>query len=238
MSCPLCYGKQTLSLSKENGTLKYNCFRASCGIHGVINGIRTIDDIRSIISKDIQPDIPAFEIPWYFTSIANHENAFNYLKRYHCLEAYYDRACNVLFDPRLNRVVYTIRRRLDGVCVDAVGRSLGHKITPKWLRYNNSQYPFIVGTYDTAVIVEDCTSACAVYAAGYSGVAFLGTNLVGSYISELKQFPECIIALDPDAASKSLKIARKIEAYTNVKVRFIKNDLKYYNKDEIREQLK
>lgn len=244
LQCPLCKGPNTLSLTKDNGNLKYLCFRVNCSIRGIIPINRDVSDVyysinhlkRNTQERDREPQEP-FEIPWYWTSIANHEEAFLYLKNNNCLEAYYDRACNIMFDPRANRVVFTIRRRSDGVCIDAVGRSLNRLVSPKWYRYNHSDYPFIVGGNDVAVLVEDAASACSVYAAGYAGVALLGTNLKSTYLASLKGFRECIIALDPDAAKKSIKVAQAINPYVPTKIRFIKNDLKYFTKDEIRKQL-
>jgi len=234
-------------VSKENGELVYYCFRASCHIAGRISTGRTIDDVKAIAlgtvdfrgltrNKDgIQDCKPAFEIPWYFQSIATNKDAHEYLRKNNCLGAYYDRACNIMFDPRLNRVVFTIRRRLDGVCVDAAGRLLKYaKGQPKWLRYASSDMPFIVGSRDNAVIVEDCASACAVYSSGYSGVSLLGTNLKKAFISELKHFKKCFVCLDLDASKKSIEMYKALSPYTDAHIRFIPQDLKYCSPEQIK----
>lgn len=239
----MCQGPNTLSLSKENGTLKYYCFRANCHIAGYIGGVRTIGDIKAIsINKSITLNRSSnvhsetsFIIPWYFTNINNNDACISYLRKNNCLEAYYDRACNIMFDPRLNRCVFLVRRRLDGVCVDAAGRLLKYtQGPPKWLRYASSDYPFIVGNSDIGVIVEDCASACSVYSAGYAGISLLGTNFKRAYVSELKAFSKCVICLDKDASRKALEMAKAISPYTDVTVRFLEEDLKYSNKETIK----
>lgn len=189
-------------------------------------------------TSTIQNKQQNYVIPSYFVSIANHEKAFEYLKRNNCLEAYYDRVVDIKYDPRANRVVFMASRRSDGVCVDAVGRTLTKGEFPKWYRYNSSDYPFIVGEYETAILVEDAASACSVYAAGYTGVALMGTNLKSTYLADLKSFKECVIALDPDAARKSLKMVGALSPYIKTRAVLIPNDLKYYNKEEIREIIK
>ena len=243
MNCPLCNGPNTFSVSKDNGTVIYYCFRAACHIAGRISGPRNMDDIKAIQSNTSigshgrQPaqDTPEWIMPWYFSSIALNEKAHEYLQKNNCLEAHYDRACTIMFDPRLNRVVFTIRRRSDGLCVDGAGRILKHVPgQPKWLRYNSSDYPFIVGNNSVAVIVEDCASACSVYAAGYTGVSLLGTNLKKTYISELKGFEECFICLDKDASKKSIDMYKALSPHVNVHIRFLQEDLKYCNKEQIK----
>lgn len=178
-----------------------------------------------------------FIIPWYFTQIANHEAAYNYLKKFNCLEAYYDRAASIYYDPRFNRVCFIIKQRSSGICVDAAGRALDRHTIPKWFRYSSSDYPFIVGDNKHAILVEDAVSACSVYAAGYTGVALMGTNLKSTYLAELKQFDLCTVALDPDAAKKSIKIASALSPYVKTNIRFIKNDLKYFNKKDIMDMI-
>jgi hypothetical protein len=66
---------------------------------------------------------------------------------------------------------------------------------------------------DVCVIVEDQISAMRIASLGFTSIAILGTNFYPEYVSDFNTWKsgECqyILALDPDAFTKSLKIARK-----------------------------
>ena len=46
------------------------------------------------------------------------------------------------------------------------------------------------------------------------------------------------MALDPDAVLKSFDIQKVLSLYTNSRIAMIKDDLKYFKKDEAMQQLK
>ena len=65
------------------------------------------------------------------------------------------------------------------------------------------------------------------------GVALLGTSLSDAHREYLMQFSTIIVALDPDALSKTLSIASELRAYKqNVKVLKLIDDLKYCNETD------
>jgi hypothetical protein len=125
------------------------------------------------------------------------------------------------------RAVFLIKDVVGNV-VDATGRSMINS-KPKWKRYGDSPVPYTHGSGPTTVVVEDAISAAVVgeYIDGATGVALLGTSLT-PYIKEyLKQRSNVIIALDPDARKKALKMKRELSGYTNVHVVSLLDDIKY-----------
>jgi len=104
--------------------------------------------------------------------------------------------------------------------------------------YGSKTYPFICGDSDTAVLVEDCASACAVSEV-YTGVALMGTSLPDSYIPVLKKkFKKVIVALDRDATTKSFDISNQLRYYMDTEVKILEDDLKYFDKQQIERLLK
>jgi len=135
----------------------------------------------------------------------------------------------LLYDVREDRIVFPVM--CDGIPVDATGRALAAWRQPKWKRYGFSPFPYRYGSGDVAVVVEDCVSAVvAGNVEGFVGVALLGTSLFDTHKQILSQFSTVLIALDPDALTKSVKISKEIE---NSKVLNLKNDLKYKVKEDI-----
>ena len=140
------------------------------------------------------------------------------------------------YDPRQQRIVFIIRRKDNGI-VGAVGRGLSSSVYPKWFLYGDKSYPFVCGTSDRAILVEDCASACAVSSI-MTGVALLGTSLPDDYIPVLKEFKKVTVALDRDATSKAFDINQKLCYYVRSQVKILEEDLKYYDTDQIKEILK
>ena len=99
--------------------------------------------------------------------------------------------------------------------------------------YGSKTYPFICGNTDTAVLVEDCASACAVSEV-HTGVALMGTSLPDSYIPVLKKkFKKVIVALDRDATTKAFDISNQLRYYMDTEVKILEDDLKYFDKPQI-----
>ena len=104
--------------------------------------------------------------------------------------------------------------------------------------YGDKSYPFMCGKSDTAIIVEDCASACAV-SEQYCGVALMGTSLPDSYIPVLKKkFKKIIVALDRDATVKAFDISSQLRYYVDTQVKILEEDLKYYGSNQIESILK
>jgi len=219
--CPLCGGSNSFSVTNNAGVLLFNCYRAGCTAHGATEGSFTLNDAESVYARmagtSSKPDV-SFTIPGHFKPI-NGE-----------VEKY--------LDVKENRTVYLIRDYL-GKAVDAAGRTNVKGVRPKWKRYGKSEHPYVAGPFSgIAVIVEDCISAEAVRKSGYTGIALLGTNL-GSYsMGLLRVFDGAIVALDYDATGKGISITEKLSWYLPTTSVILREDLKYFNAEQIKEQLK
>ena len=231
--CLDCGGKNTLSISNVMGEIKWFCFKAHCKTKGRGNVRRTIDEIvESMRGIDHELNRIPFETPPYFTdmnSTLRSTRFFNFLTAIGMKDRVECR-----YDPKQNRAVFLIRRGLH--VVDAIGRSL-NKALPKWFRYGHSGQSFMLNDGDTCVVVEDIPSAITVGAAGYASMALLGTNLTTLDIKDLIGYNNIIVALDPDAHSKGVAMASRLDAYSNAKAVLISDDLKYFNPNEIEDIL-
>ena len=175
-------------------------------------------------------------IPANFISAHSNDRCIRYLELNNCLTAFTRDKVDIRYDPARDRIVFMIHNDEDKI-IGGVGRALSSVALPKWYVYGSRNYPFICGGGDTAVVVEDCASACAV-SNDFTGVALMGTSLPTEYISVLqKKFDNIIVALDRDATSKAFDIARELGYRSKTRVVILEDDLKYFKPDEIREIL-
>ena len=147
------------------------------------------------------------------------------------MQSYIDGRVDIRYDVKQHRAVFIIKdkKKIYG----AVGRGLTSQVYPKWFMYGNKEYPFICGSNDIGILVEDCASACAVSHL-YCGIALMGTSLPDSYIPVIKErFKKIIVALDRDATVKAFDIANKLRYYINTEVKMLDEDLKYYNEKQL-----
>ena len=227
--CLNCGGKNTLSISNVMGEIKWFCFKAHCKTKGRGNVRRTIDEIvESMRGIDHELNRIPFETPPYFTDMNSTPRSIRFFNFLTAIGMKDRVECR--YDPKQDRAIFLIRRGLH--VVDAIGRSL-NKALPKWFRYGHSGQSFMLNDGDTCVIVEDIPSAITVGAAGYASMALLGTNLSTLDIKDLMEYNNIIVALDPDAHSKGVAMASRLDAYSNAKAVLISDDLKYFNPDEI-----
>tara|TARA_R100001480_G_scaffold151536_1_gene152925 strand:- start:644 stop:1414 length:771 start_codon:yes stop_codon:yes gene_type:complete len=227
MNCPNCNGYKTFTATNNMGNLVWNCYKASCNIKGGNRVHLSVDDIRSGILNTKDPVEDSFELPSY---IIPHRNKRSVLK--FCYEYDFEPDdVGVMYDLKDDRVVFPISH--NGVLVDATGRALGKRL-PKWKRYGKSGLPFTHGCGNVAVVVEDCVSAAVVGYGSFVGVALLGTSLQDSHKGYLAQFSTAVIALDPDALTKSFSMAKELRGYVNdVKILKLNDDLKYRNPEDM-----
>ena len=178
----------------------------------------------------------AFVIPKSFVSIFSTNKCTDYLKKNHCIEPYLKGKASIMYDVKQHRAVFLIKEKEK--VKGAIGRGLNSEVYPKWFIYGDKNYPFICGSSDTAVLVEDCASACAVSEV-YTGVALMGTSLPDSYIPVLKKkFKRVIVALDRDATTKAFDISNQLRYYMDSEVKILEDDLKYFDKQQIERLLK
>lgn len=233
VSCPLCGGYKTFTVTRQGGQVLYNCYKASCNAKGNAGVRRSMSHIRNVLQpKDssIDPAPKTFELPTALTLPSTNGSCTHYMEDMNVQPAIDDKYAYVLYDIKEHRCVFLITNDNKNV-IGAVGRALRKGVVPKWKRYDKRKdLMFICGPKQgTAVVVEDCASACTVYAAGYTGVALLGTTLSAGHVYQLRgSFSKVIIALDSDASKKSIQMKKMLDAHVPTEVMFLNDDLKYF----------
>ena len=232
IDCPRCLNRKTLGVWKKKGVITWWCFHSSCDYRGGTANQYSMNDIENIFTPKKKEE-EKFVVPKSFVSIYPNPRAMKYLKDYNINP--YDCNARIMYDVKQYRVVFLID--IDGIVRGALGRTLSDKI-PKWYKYNSCGYPFVVGSdVISAVIVEDCVSACAV-APIHTGIAIMGTSLSDKHASYIRsKFRKVYICLDPDANAKTFDIQKKLGYSVDSKIVLIPKDLKYMKQEEIKELL-
>lgn len=240
LDCPFCGGRKKFTISRnEEGMTLWNCYRASCTVKGSYAGPRSAAALRRHMEK--KRETPSLSptrmgkketpLPPITKSIRNEPAALEFLTANNCMEAYENGYINIRYAPAEKRVMFYSEDSLG-----AAGRSLvGHR--SKWWVYGDVTGGIHVGVGDTAVLVEDAPSACAVSRLkGHVGVALLGTNITEQIRNTLILYKNIYIVLDNDASVKAIALARSLS--NAAKVRLTKDDLKYLSTEQIKEVLK
>jgi len=230
--CPDCGGKNTFTANKSGGAVLYNCYKLGCKISGVHTVGMTAADIQARMQEVEQdkpkPKVEIMELPEYVVRSGSGLDAFR--DKWDLWDQ------GLMYDLKDRRAVFPIF--IDNVLIDAVGRALAGA-EPKWLRYTGKANYFIGGTGKTVVVVEDVISAITVAKLGFTGMAILGTSLSVAHMEQLGNYSQVIVALDPDAAHKTLRFRQEIEAWTGATTIALRldDDIKYRVESDI-EQLK
>jgi hypothetical protein len=230
--CPDCGGKNTFTANKSGGAVLYNCYKLGCKISGVHTVGMTAADIQARMQEVEQdkpkPKVEIMELPEYVVRSGSGLDAFR--DKWDLWDQ------GLMYDLKDRRAVFPIF--INNVLIDAVGRALAGA-EPKWLRYTGKANYFIGGTGKTVVVVEDVISAITVAKLGFTGMAILGTSLSVAHMEQLGNYSQVIVALDPDAAHKTLRFRQEIEAWTGVGTIALRldDDIKYRVESDI-EQLK
>ena len=241
--CPDCGGKNTFTANKSGGAVLYNCYKLGCKISGVHTVGMTAADIQARMQEVEQdkpkPKVEAMELPEYVTR-SNSPIGSSKLNAFRDKWDLHDQG--LMYDIKDRRAVFPIF--INGVMIDAVGRALaGVEVDagtqPKWLRYTGKANYYLSGTGNTVVVVEDVISAITVAKLGFTGMAILGTSLSVAHMEQLGNYSQVIVALDPDAAHKTLRFRQEIEAWTGATTIALRldDDIKYRVESDI-EQLK
>ncbi len=219
--CPICNGKNTFTAIKTTENILYNCYKAGCSLRGNSSYQFTVQDAltkkENRISKKELFVLPAHVVP-------NREQIKLWSADYNI------DSTSLLYDVKENRIVFPVIH--DSKIVDATGRAVNKKQNPKWKRYGSSGYAYTSGSGPVAIVVEDCISAAVVSTidVSFTGLALMGTSLLSGHVTQLQNYDEVIVALDPDAVQKTLEFTRKLRSFLPTKsIRSMKleDDLKY-----------
>jgi hypothetical protein len=234
--CPSCNAKGTFTVTKEMGQIKYNCYKLDCTVGGYHHTDLTAAEVKLLLSKQEKAapkEAETMEIPEYVVQPgAEHDKFWRFVKRWGIAST------ALLYDVKDERVVFPIHWK--GRIIDANGRAVGGKI-PKWYRYSGKADYFLYGSGTTLLVVEDCTSAmiAAQELPTVTAMAILGTSLTPQHMAKIAEYDRVVVALDPDAAHKTLLFKRDIALWTGADaVAFrLDDDIKYRLDDDI-ERLK
>ena len=236
IDCPVCNGVKKFSATNKEVLILYNCYRNSCDVKGATMTPMLVETIKNKIQglDEVEKD-RKFEMPEYITDGNN-----SYVQRF---RRRWDLRMELLYDVKSKRAVFPIYQ--NGRVIDAIGRAL-YNAQPKWYKYGGKAkyYSYCISPSESiAVVVEDVVSATVVgeTLAGITGVALLGTSLLREHKEYLDSFDTVIVALDPDAMSKTIEYTRELQSYcdpSEVLALHIEDDLKYRREkdfDKLRE---
>lgn len=233
VDCPSCGGWNTLSTAYLNGTVLWNCYKASCDARGVwFPNLSSEERLERLKNRGVDKDTGKFVKPDYWIDGIANDACLAYMLKTNMMSSYRDGRFRPMYDPAERRFVFPIK--VDNVVVGGVGRSL-ENAWPKTLNYNdNYTKPFTCGTGKVALLVEDCASAVAASRnPDVTGVALLGTNIRKDFITHLFNYDTVYVALDPDAYSKSFKLKGQLTAYIkDVRVLKLNKDIKDLDDDQ------
>ena len=241
--CPVCNRHNTFTASNNLGKLLWNCYANSCKISGGSYIHMSVDEIRKRmkefkIDKDINtinvklPEV--FVMPEYLVPYTAYDGNSNDALIYEFCDGYglWAADLDLYYDIKEDRIVFSVQD--NGVIVDAVGRALDDSVVPKWKRYGTYAEGFIRGQHQLAIVVEDVISACVVETLGATGVAILGTSLNANHIQALRSFKRVIVALDPDAALKTIEYTKLLKANGIPAIALkLLDDIKYRKEEDI-----
>jgi len=225
--CPACNAKDTFTVTKETGIYKYNCYKLDCTLRGMYSDTLTVDDIRKLLNRGnedvVEREPETMEIPLYVVQPEPEHTKFHeYVAKWKL------NPTSLLYDVKDERVVFPILYK--GRLIDGAGRAVGGKL-PKWYRYSGAASYYLRGRGSTLLVVEDCVSAMAasLEVPGLACMAILGTSLTDKHYEAIGEYERVIVALDPDAAHKTLEYKREIQAWTDLPTVALRldDDIKY-----------
>jgi len=232
--CPFCGGKNTYTATIGGGALKWNCYKMDCHVSGIHDTDMTAEEIMQLMSKTVkqtrQQEAETMEIPVFVVKPTSFHDKFHRFTRRYGLAV-----GGLLYDVKDERVVFPIKHK--GRIIDAIGRAVGKKRFPKWYRYSGEANYFTMGSGSKLLIVEDVVSAIVAWQEfpDITSMAILGTQLTTNHLEKIREYDKVIIALDPDAAKKTIQYRREIEQWTGVPTKALSlfDDIKYRVDDDM-----
>lgn len=251
--CLACGGDKTMTVTRFNDRLVYNCYRASCGVRGVLGsrsaqgGFNQIDRANKAAEERQRLRAEKFdavynnreELPQEYEDKLR--STFNFLPPTGGIIRAEQGGDRILYNVRdhIGRLVGFVARRYDwtnlwsGPKAVAYGYSDHHWATKPTNQYRDRARPQDTGV----VVVEDIVSAEKVLnLTGRASVALLGTSLSDECLSSIvKQNPNHIdVFLDPGAEGAALNVAKKLRLFvSDVRIILADSDPKDLTKREL-----
>jgi len=227
--CPVCNRSGTFTAINQMGKLLWNCYSNSCDVSGAMHVGMSADDIRRAMHKEEEfIELPEFKFPEWVV----HRPEWHVFQKYEDKYGIDCQALDLRYDIKENRVVFPTVWQ--GKIVDAIGRAVDGETMPKWRRYGTARVPYVRGTSNVAVVVEDAISAAVAESLGCTGFALLGTQLLDEHKAALKKYFKVVVALDPDAATKTLEYCRELRSEgIDTHALRLYDDLKYRTDEDV-----
>ena len=230
--CIFCGAHNTLSVENNAYELRWNCFSAGCSARGRVRAGVSGGTLRFLESEAAEVNKPEFVHPSEWVDPERSEQTLCYLKEFGCWQAYKEGRVQVRYDVKLDRAVFISPN-------GGLGRSLAGEL-PKWYKYGSNEGVIVRSstTNSEVVVVEDPPSACAVSNIADS-FALGGVSMSDDMLNMIMgEWSEVVVALDKDAAKKSIDIANKIRYYIDkVRVVLLDDDLKFLTTEQIEEKI-
>lgn len=232
--CPACNGGSTkegsLSVSKREGILLWQCHRASCGFKGASGGHRSQSKYlkelptRGTVGRWIAAESEMVDEPTRQLLASQYGITENHISKY-----------SIGWDPNTERLVLPVEdvrsERLGVVLRSLKGekpKTLTHTEKDAIAWYVNTDTPDII-------IVEDQLSA--IRASDYlTSVALLGTHLNENRVSEIRRASgngRVYLALDGDAWATAVKYAILYRNQLKLQLVKLNKDLKNQTDEEL-----
>lgn len=229
--------KRSMSITRTPFGVIYNCFRASCSKGGYYPMFHVKPPERA--STGFKPAVYAYNLK----ELTKVQKQFFYLM--YGLDSTEVEEAHFKYNPSKNTFALPI---LDnrGSTIGIVDRDFTGRREPKALSYwfHDVSKLYFTKWWDTlqsstVILVEDILSAIKVNRY-YPGVALLGTALNDDKIIHLSDyFNKVILALDPDAIKKAMKLKKKYEGqFESFEVKLLKKDPKDMSDEELDEVFK
>lgn len=210
ITCPFCHkAERTMSVTKrEDGSVAWYCFRASCGARGVKRDGRP----PLTVAASRPPRVP---YRGELSPLTDEQAAF--LARRVNFDERDIQVAGVLYAPQRDRYAYPVYNpvgRREGWILRSYDPAVAPKVDTKPDTDDSVMASFYFtdnpNNNDLVVIVEDIPSAVRV-SRYLNSVALLSTGASPEAIGYIKgRFRKLVVALDKDAYAQSVKLARKL----------------------------
>lgn len=231
-NCPVCGSKGTFTAYADGGTVLYNCYKLGCSASGVVHKEMSARDIMMRLQRreKREEEEQSMEVPVTLVyDWKHHQKMVDFAAKWGL------KRTQLLYDIQQQRAVFPIISA-SGRFVDAVGRTLKQAV-PKWYRYTGKGDYYHNGRGSTAVVVEDAVSASVIgesFPGKAVGFAILGTQLTHKQVQALKAYDKVIVALDPDALSKTVAFTSQLrQSHKDVLALRLTDDVKYRDDNDM-----
>ena len=227
-TCPQC-GQRKFYVTRKPGGFAFICFRASCGYKG-FQGCAALTDERVDIDYSVRRGrkgnaytgelflVDYRDMDWFEVRFGVYLGDDPKGCAYWCKVTDDGRYAFPMWGPRDEYRGIVLRRPLWDGDPEPLRTDTKNPDCPKAISYFEENVKARLAWYHSTqegicVIVEDQVSAMRIASLGFTSVAILGTNFYPEFVSDFIKWQngECdyVLALDPDAFTKSLKIAGK-----------------------------